>query len=400
MKPLRHAARVCFAALATALAPVFPVSAQAAELGGSYRSYVFLQQKSDGLAETSRRHAELGLLRFTGEFDLDTGWQLVAHAVTGFQSPPTTAVTGVAQTTAPRFLPLQTSLASRRGAELDIALDRVYVQGHVGPTRVVAGRQAITWGTNYFWPALDLFAPFRPGQVDRDYKPGVDALRAIVPIGDFSAVEAIGAVLGSSASNDEAFGALTRINLGRADLGFMAGRFLGDTVLGAFVAADIGGTGWRAELSWTDPADDDPLASGARWRGSAGFDRMLNPTVVLTAELAWNGFGARDPRLYPVLAASERVQRGQLNALGRRHAGVALDWELHPLWHLQQTVLVNIDDPSALWTPSLRWSASNDVEVLFGAQLPLGPGKRQDGTPRSEYGLISASVFAGIKAYF
>lgn len=399
MNPFRQAPGTWIACLAAVLAAC-PADTHAAELGGSFRSYVFLLDNSSGPEETHPRHAELALLRFTGEFDLNEGWRLVAHSLTGFQSPPTTLVTGVAEATAPRFLPLQTSLASRSGAEFDVALDRLYAQGRLGTARIVAGRQAITWGTNYFWPALDLFAPFRPGQVDRDYKPGVDALRLTLPVGDFSEVEAIGAVLGSSASSDEAFGALARINVGRADFGFMAGRFSGETVLGSFFAADIAGTGWRAELSWTDAAEVDPLAGGSTWRWSAGLDRMMSPTVVLTAELAWNGFGVRDPSLYPALAASKRVQRGQLNALGRRHAGVALDWEFHPLWHLHQSVLLNIDEPSALWTPSLRWSVANEVEVIFGAQAPFGPGASPDGTPRSEFGVVPASVFAGIKCYF
>ena len=42
----------------------------------------------------------------------------------------------------------------------------------VDDVRVFAGRQAVTWGVNYFWPVLDLFAPFAPERIDRDYKPG------------------------------------------------------------------------------------------------------------------------------------------------------------------------------------------------------------------------------------
>ena len=94
--------------------------------------------------------------------------------------------------------------------------------------RVTLGRQAIGWGVAYFWPTLDLFSPFSPERIDRDYKSGVDAVRATIALSAYSELQLVGAVLGPSPREDGAAGALLRLGLGPLDLGLMGGKFHGD----------------------------------------------------------------------------------------------------------------------------------------------------------------------------
>jgi hypothetical protein len=363
-----------------------PTPAVAADLqwGGSLRVFQFLRVDSPGASEPDRRDSELATLRLTNESRLAGDWRFSAHGVLSFASPSAGAAT--------------TPLAAGREA----GLDRLNLQGPVGRARLVAGRQAITWGTSFFWPALDLFAPFAPAQIERDYKRGVDAVRLTLPLGAFSELEAVGAVLGGSLRRDRAAAMLARIHLGGADVGVMGGDFHGDTVLGGFVTSELGGTGMRGELAHTRSGDPGDVIRGrARfWRGSIGVDRLLTPVLSLTAELAWNGYGVGDPALYPALAGAQRIRRGEVNALGRQHAGVALAWEIHPLWRLGNTVLSNLRDRSVLWAPTLRWSTSDESEALFGAAVPFGRRAGPDARPRSEYGLAPAMLFVGFKAYF
>jgi hypothetical protein len=384
------------------LAAVAPVAAQEMVWGGSLRAFGFLRVDDRPALDAGRRDAELGILRLTGEAGLGADWRLTTHGVLTVESPPVAAVAGLAEVRAPTFLPLERSLVQGRDGGLRAEFDRLNLQGPLGRLRLVAGRQAITWGVNFFWPALDLFAPFRPAQIDRDYKPGVDAVRLTLPVGAFSEVEAVGAVLGGSLRQDGAAATLARIHLGRADVGLMGGYFHRDAVLGGFLTADVRGTGVRGEVSYTRSGDPGDAARGRErfWRASVGIDRLLTPVLTLTLEAAWNGFGVDDPALYPTVARADRVRRGEVTALGRVHAGLALAWELHPLWTLTNTALVNAVDGSALWVPTVRWSVADDAEVLFGAQAPLGPGPARDGRPRSEFGLAPATVFAGVKVYF
>ncbi len=262
------------------------------------------------------------------------------------------------------------------------------------------GRQAITWGVNTFWPALDLFAPFAPTRVDRDYKPGVDAVRLTVPLGSRTEVQAIGAVLGDSRRHDGAGAVLVRVNAGPADLGMMGGSFHGDTVAGGFVTANVAGALVRAEVTWTRAGDaSDRLRRPSFWRGGLGLERQISASVNLVVEVAGNGFGDPDVDGYPAILASDRMRRGEVGGLGRWHAGTAVTWQFHPLGTLTNTALVNIDDASAVWIPRLAWSVTGDSEIFVGGLVAIGHGPGPGGVPRSEYGSTASRLLAGFKIY-
>jgi hypothetical protein len=155
-------------------------------------------------------------------------------------------------------------------------------------------------------------------------------------------------------------------------------------------------------LTWTHSGDPQDQARDREtfWRGTLGADRQLTPAVTVMLEFGWNGYGAADPSEYLSLIGADRVLRGEVNGLGRIYAGAATTWQFHPLWMFSNTVLVNANDPSALWIPTLAWSAGNNSDVIFGAQISIGSRPAPGPVPRSEYGSIPANLFAGLKKYF
>lgn len=367
--------------------------------GGSLRAFQFLRLDD---AQGRRRDAELAILRITSELGLAGHLRIESHGTLTFLSPPLVGAASLADARSPAFLQLQGTVAEGDRAALLAGLDRLNLRADLGRVRLVAGRQPMTWGVNYFWPALDLFAPFAPQRIDRDYKPGVDAVRVTVPLGSFSEVEVAGGILGASRARDGALAALTRIHLGRVDVGFMGGSFHRDWVAGGFFSADVRGTGIRGEITFTDSGDPlDALRDRESfWRGSLGVDRLLNPYVTLTLEAAWNGYGVSDPADYLTLVGSDRITRGEIAALGRVHVGSSLAWQLHPLWTLNNTLLINTGDSSGLWVPNARWSTGNNTELLFGAQFGFGRGLGPEGIPGSEYGSAPHTLLASFKGYF
>jgi hypothetical protein len=386
--------------LILALASADLAFAQDFRWGGSARGFQFFRLEEAAGGE--RRDLELGILRMTSQAEFFSGFGLESHAVLNFFSPPLAGAFRLADSQGPAFLPLQRVLAEGDRAALLLHLDRLNLQMETPRVRIVAGRQPITWGVNYFWPAMDLFAPFAPQRVDRDYKPGVDAVRTVVPLGPYSELEIVAGSLGRSFSRSRAVAGLARIHLGRADLGLMGGTFHRDTVLGSFIAADVRGTGVRGEFTWTDSGDplDELRDKGRFWRASAGVDRLLTPTVTVSGEFAWNGYGADDPAHYPALLMSDRFQRGEVTSVARVYSGGSLNWQFHPLVTLNQALLLNLDDGSLLLVPALRWLAGNNLELLLGGQVGLGEGLGPFGLPRSEYGSLPATVFAAFKGYF
>jgi hypothetical protein len=399
-RPLARAADSAAVALALALGTAcVPAHAETWKLGGDARVYQFLRLDDiDG----ARREAELAISRLKLEASFPDGLGIEAHGVFSLLSPTATVAQSIASGTTRRFLRLQHTFESGNEASMTLEADRLNARWEGGGVRLVAGRQAITWGVNFFWPALDLFAPFAPERIDREYKPGVDAVRGTLALGKLSQIDMVGAVLGSSLARDGSAGAVARVNLGPADVGLMLGRFHTDTVVGGFVTANVLGTGLRGEVAFTDSGDrlDAELGRRQFWRAGIGLDRQLTPTVSVTGELAWNGFGATRPEEYPRIASADRVRRGEVNALGRYYFGGSVSWQAHPLLVLTGTTLINLGDGSALLLPHADWSLSDSISLVFGGAFGIGAGARGDGRPGSEYGGAPPAIYGAIKVYF
>ncbi len=397
----RWRARAEAAALAlAALALAAPAGAQSWRLGGDVRYYQFLRLDDPDVG--SRRDAELGIFRLKADGPLAPDLVGEAHAVLGVASPPAPVGGAIAAGTTRRFFDLEATPIDEEDVRGVFEVDRLAATWQPPGTRLVIGRQAITWGVSFFWPVLDLFAPFPPERIDREYKPGMDAVRLTKALGRLSEVDVVAAGQGKSLSDNGSVGALARISLGAVDVGAMAGSFHGDVVAGGFVTANVRGTGLRGEAAWTD--SDDPLDAArdrARfWRATAGVDRQLTPALSLTAELAWNGFGSWDPAEYTREAAADRVRRGEVASLGKLYTGGSLGWQVHPLLTLTASALVNLGDGSALLLPHGDWSLSDSTSLVFGGVFGVGSGRRADGSLTSEYGAAPQVLYGAIKFYF
>ena len=374
--------------------------AQAVTWGASARGYEFVRIEHS--PSVTRWDTEFSTFRLTTNVAAAPRIKLESHAIVSLLSPPFSVASRVATSDTFHYLPLQHSILNENSADWTFGVDRLNLQLDLNPVRIIVGRQPITWGVSYFWPVKDLFAPFAPERLDRDYKAGVDAVRFTIPLGSYSEIDVVGASLGPAPSRNWAAGTLARIHAGAVDFGIMGGKFHRDTVAGGFFTSSLRGTGFRGELTWTHSGDpQDLLRDRAQfWRGTLGADRQLTPAVTLTLELAWNGFGVADPSQYFSLIEADRVLRGEVNGLGRIYAGAAATWQFHPLWAFANTVIANGNDPSALWVPALTWSTGNNSDILFGAQVSVGSRPGPDMVPRSEYGSIPANIFVGFKKYF
>jgi hypothetical protein len=130
-----------------------------------------------------------------------------------------------------------------------------------------------------------------------------------------------------------------------------------------------------------------------------GFDRQLTPTVAVSVEGAWNGFGTSNVDRYEQVAASDRVRRGEVTSLGQWYVGASASWQAHPLLVLTAAVLANLNDGSVMMLPQAAWSLGDNVVLELGGVVGLGPGPAADGQLRSEYGGVDA-VYAAIRLYF
>ena len=134
-------------------------------------------------------------------------------------------------------------------------------------------------------------------------------------------------------------------------------------------------------------------------KGLLGATFKPGAKVSLTPEFMYNGFGAWRSEDYLSVLTSERVAIGEQTTIGRVYAGLVSNIELDPLWNLVTAQIVNLRDPSGLFSVALRHNLANNAEVLFGAYAPMGklPESGLFPIPRSEFGSYPYFIFTELK---
>ena len=251
------------------------------------------------------------------------------------------------------------------------------------------GRQALTWGDGLLFNPMDLFNPFSPSDVERNYKLGDDMVSVQVADVGGGEIQLLGVPRRDLATGDVSWdqsSLATKLHRSVPGTGggvsgdLMLARHYGETVAGAGASGGVGGGIWRANAVWTD-LDSSEEAGGSAGRGGfvtavANFDRswvLAGRNVYGWIELYYDGLGEADAaRALGDPALVERLARGELFTLGRRYADASGNLELNPLVNLWVTALHNLDDGSGLFQPRLVWNATQDLEITVGADLSYG----------------------------
>ena len=295
-------------------------------------------------------------------------------------------------------------------------LDRAHLRIAFERADLTVGRQAITFGKAWFWNPLDVFLPFGSTQFDRDYKPGVDAVRVDLPFGDFSGATLVG-VPGRAQSGAAPAGggnawyrsALVARAYGNArgwDAAAQGGKILGGYQLGGAVTGELGGLELRGEAAWfaaqdgTGAGGSGATVVGGHFSAVAGAGRgFAGRGLQLQAEYFYNGAASGDLKQRLALVAE-----GRLRHAGRHLLGALASGRIHPLVRGSLAGLWGIGDGSWLAQPGLVWSAADEVEVVAGAVVARG--RRPVGSTvedlmfRSEFGTCPDFYYLETKLYF
>ncbi len=287
---------------------------------------------------------------------------------------------------------------------------------------ITLGRQAITFGKAYFWNPLDVFFPFDAGQFDREYKPGVDALRVDIPLGLFSGINLVGSAgprlgIGEGASGDNApedaswYGSalLGRVfsNVKEWDVAFQGGKIFGGWQVGAGAVGDMGPVQMRGEMAgfWAVQSEDLPFPLEGKlmedqFTAVLGAGRRFENSFSLDFEYLFNGGGDPDH----LNEALVRTQFGSSLQMGRHFLGWLARYEFKPIVTGQCAVIHSLSDGSAQVQPILFISLSDEMDLLVGSTLTFGeaPGNAESSFPKiqSEFGTFPNSIFFEWKFYF
>lgn len=402
----------------------FPV-----EFGGSVRALGVIMDNTSCNTCLENDYEELaqGVLRLWAAGRNTEGWNFEIHLVESgtYYTAGGTASSGLLRLTAPksRYRALDDTWAHTQEEDFSgsLWLDRAAVMIYGEHADITLGRQAITFGTAYFWNPMDVFLAFDATQFDRDYKPGVDAVRADIPVGMLSEVNLVyspGRELGRDGGYvserwadaswyGSALLAHARFHHSGWDFTGLAGKVYGGCRFGAGATGETGPLALRFEAAaFVDAGSAETvpppgpdlyedyveavIGAGHRWTNS----------LDLEFEYLFNGAGSRRGDYQ---TAWLRYRQGAILHLGRHLLGGTASYEFTPLLNGRFLAIYSLTDRSAQLQSFLSYSLSNNAELLAGAAFNFGerPSLGMGGIEiRSEFGLFPHFYFLEIKQYF
>ncbi|MFC1494148.1 hypothetical protein ACFL6W_02610 [Thermodesulfobacteriota bacterium] len=303
-----------------------------------------------------------------------------------------------------RSAALEWSLSNSNYAHL--AMDRLNLRWSNRHLDITAGRQAINLATTFFFSPNDFFAPFAAQTFYRLYKPGVDAVRTEVRLGNLSQLSMI-SVSGyspditsdtgwSNRPSRQRDSHLARIStvFGYFEWAVLGGIIHNNNTVGASIQGEIfSHIGLRAEGN----------LSRNRIKGknhvtgfSIGIDRHFENSLDIRIEHFYNGKGASDPEKYTDIMT---VFGNDISYLGRNYTAFGLGYEFTPLLRGDMSVIANMSDHSILCSFYSVYSLSNETDLSVNISIPFG--KSPEGMMiGSEFGLLPYSLNIELRHFF
>jgi hypothetical protein len=352
----------------------------------------------DGLSQSLLRITSTGTLPHDASFEIHLLGE-VFFTSTNQGSPLTGSVYSQSFPKRYRITRGSWNLAEDDDFYTSLDTDRLNIKYTFSDLDITLGRQAINFSQAYFWNPLDVFMAFDPQAFDRDYKPGVDAVRVDYTLGNFSYltfVSAIGRELkldyspataqvsaGPVTSYGSAFVARYGTTVNDWDLSVQAGKVYGGYQTGAGFAGEIHEIGLRGEaayfvsrgssttlypdadatgyISETDLVEDNFILV-------VGADYRFESSLYFNLEYLYNSQGENDNfnEAFLKSAVAESI------SLGRHLTGLQVSYEFHPLLNAQTVWIYSFSDNSSLVSPTLTYSIADEAEFLAGGILGFG----------------------------
>jgi hypothetical protein len=265
-----------------------------------------------------------------------------------------------------------------------VRLDRLNITYEPDWGQVRIGRQAVTWGNGFLFNPMDLFNPFAPTEIDRDYKVGDDMAAAIVNLPTGPELQVLLVPRRDPVTGDlewDQSSLATKLHwattIGATEFDLLGAIHYDNVVLGIGSRGYIGDAAWRMDGTWTFLSIDDDASGYLAWVANLDYSWVWGgKNFYGLLEAHYNGLGEDDPGqalLKP--AFTERLLRGEVFTLGRWYLAGTVQMEVHPLVQVFLTTIAGLENPSLLLQPYLNWDITQNLQLTLGAILPVGgPG--------------------------
>jgi hypothetical protein len=290
-------------------------------------------------------------------------------------------------------------------------LDRLFLTIHAPWADVYVGRQAISWGSARVVNPTDVIVPFMFNDLDIEDRVGVDAVRARIPVGMLSEIDA-GYAFGDKFRFAESAPFLrTKLYYWKTDITLIAVGFRRNLLTGFDFTRAIGGAGFWFESAYVfagafdknlrDPGED-------YLRASIGADYSLRDGTYLFVEYHFNQAGSCDPDRYLDRLQSVAYREGAVYLMGRHYLIPGVTYQFTPLIILTGETMVNLSGPSVFLLPKVDYNIAENIYLSGGIYLGVGQNPRfaSDSATgpeihlRSEFGAYPDMFFTSFRVYF
>ena len=256
-------------------------------------------------------------------------------------------------------------------------LDRLALQYQKGNWGLTVGRQAVSWGSGIVFQPLDLFSPFSPTVVDRDYKAGDDLVLIERLLNNGQDLQLLHIVRRDD--DDDVTEAVASTALkwhgyaGAGEFEVVTAKHYDEPVLGLSLRVPLGQALLRADVVGTKDLDGDIVVSGIV-NADVSFT-MAQKNVYVFAEYFHNGWGVStlpdNPTLLPI-DLLQRLERGEVFNLMRNYVALGASYEWHPLLTQTATLITNLHDSSSLLQVQFSYQPGDNQNMDLGWIAPLG----------------------------
>lgn len=234
--------------------------------------------------------------------------------------------------------------------------DRFFLELNKGKWNIRAGRQRVNWGINLSFNPNDIFNAFNFLDFDYEERPGVDAVRVQYYYNSFSGIDFV--VKGGDHIRNAGAGMRWFFNTKGFDFQVLSGLSNGDFSVGTGWAGFLGSTGWKGEISYFIPIEEDQGKNVLS--ASTGVDYSFGS--------GWFVYGAY---LY-----SGNDAENVINPLGRNGRLTAKN--LYPYQHNFLSQLSYTLSPVVSASTSLVYSIHDSHPLLFSPGLQINLSERWD----------------------
>ena len=349
-------------------------------------------------ADATRVGGEDGQLRFLADYSL--AW--LGGDSLAFTRPPQQTLDQTPTEDATRLMRLTWEIDDGRRHRALHRLDRFAVEYRGPNLALTLGRQAVSWGSGRVFQPMDLFNPFAPTTVDRDYKPGDDLLLVERRFGghDLQLLHVArrdhaGDVRGRVASSALKWHSV----FGGNEVELVAARHYADDFVGLTLRAPLGATLVRADITGTRLDGEDRWHTSGIANIDLAFD-LFGRSAFAFLEYFHNGFGVKTlPETQAALppALLTRLGRGELFNMMRDYVALGASYQWHALWTQSLTLIGNLNDGSTLLQTSISYEPSDFTRMQAGVTATIGDAGEEFGGVPVASGLTTGG---GTRAFF